>query len=286
MSIRDVIAANLAGLTPQLRLAAEYVATHPAEIATQSLRSVARQKALSPASFTRLAKALGYQNYDALKDACIEELQGQQHSLAKRAEILQQHQQNKDHAPLLWEHCSAVQHNLNELMKTTDMTRLNQVADLISTAPKVTLLGTLASGSIISFWYYIARMALQNWQLVSENNGQLAVLLNQLQADHCAILLSQSPHARWSVNAAREIADSSAYLIVLTDSIRCPALPYADFHFIIREDSPQFFSSYASMLVFIEALMGMVISRSGKAASQHIANIEDHNYRMGIYIPD
>ena len=54
VSIEDRISAQYGELSTKLRTAADYVAAHPVEVATRSLRSVAQSSGVSPATFSRL----------------------------------------------------------------------------------------------------------------------------------------------------------------------------------------------------------------------------------------
>ncbi|MEZ5476968.1 MAG: MurR/RpiR family transcriptional regulator [Thiolinea sp.] len=284
MLIRDRIALHHADLTPQLRVAARYVAEHPAEIATRSLRTVAARTNTSPATFTRLARALGFQGYEELRELCRTNLKQRIEPLASRAKNLQQHR-SSDHAqaPLLYRHAGAVIDNINELVQQIDMNRLRSTADALVAARRVYLLGALSSAAITRFWGYIARLAFDHWQVVNEGEGQLASTLQALKSDDFFVVLSQQPHARWSMLAAQEIRQCNGQLLVLTDSYSCPAIRYADYHFVVPDDSPQFFSSYVSILVLIETLMGMVIARAGADVPQQIEAIVENNFRLGQY---
>ncbi|MDJ0639616.1 MAG: MurR/RpiR family transcriptional regulator, partial [Paracoccaceae bacterium] len=67
-SIEERISKNYAGLSGKLQVAADYVAENPIDVATRSLRSVASTSGVSPATFSRLARALGYADYEALRE--------------------------------------------------------------------------------------------------------------------------------------------------------------------------------------------------------------------------
>jgi hypothetical protein len=66
--IRAAITANYADLSETLRTAADYLADNQLEIATRSLRAIAAASGVSPASYTRLARAIGFTDYEALRE--------------------------------------------------------------------------------------------------------------------------------------------------------------------------------------------------------------------------
>src|SRR3954452_3037963 len=53
--------------------AGHHIADRPYEAATRSMRALAAEAGASPATFTRLAQALGFPGWDALRAAAIEE---------------------------------------------------------------------------------------------------------------------------------------------------------------------------------------------------------------------
>nr|CAA6829014.1 MAG: MurR/RpiR family transcriptional regulator [uncultured Thiotrichaceae bacterium] len=281
--IRDHIAIHHADLTPQLRVAANYVAEHPAEVATRSLRTVATHLNIPPVTFTRLSKALGLGGYQGLKELCSKSIKQQSQSFSDRAKNLQISRCEIDKTPLFYQHTRAITDNIHEMDKTIDVKKLQQVADEMNKANRVYLVGALASAHFSRFWSYIARLAFSNWYVVNEGEGRLASTINTLDTNDFVVIISKAPHAEWSILAAREIRQTGAQLLVLTDTISCPAIQYSDFHFAISDGSPQFFSSYVSLLVLIETLMGMVIARAGEDAPRHIEAIEKNNYRLGKY---
>ena len=63
MHLRDRVLPKLDSLSPKLRRAALYVVEHPEEVATRSLRRVARATEMSPPTFSRLAEELNFESY-------------------------------------------------------------------------------------------------------------------------------------------------------------------------------------------------------------------------------
>ena len=62
-------------LSPQLQRAAQLLETHRNDIALLSMRDLARRCDLPPATFSRLARALGFEDFAALREVCVNHLQ-------------------------------------------------------------------------------------------------------------------------------------------------------------------------------------------------------------------
>ena len=68
-TIKTRLEAEYDDLTPQLRGAARYALKEPAFTALYPLRKVAQHAKVSPATLVRLAKHLGFDSYQAFRDA-------------------------------------------------------------------------------------------------------------------------------------------------------------------------------------------------------------------------
>lgn len=283
MLVRDHIALHHADLTPQLRVAADYVAQHPTEIATRSLRTIASQVKLSPPTFTRLAKALGFDGYEQLRELCRSDLKHQSNALAERAKNLQQRKDSSQEQHLLYQHSDAVIENINNLVSHIKLDKLEHITTTLSDARRVFLIGALSSASFAAFWGYISGMAFNHWHVVMEGGGDLASTMSNLDQQDVVIIISKEPYAKWPVLAAKEIHARPGRLIVLSDTVRCPCIQYADDYLVVTDESPQFFSSYVAMLVLIETLMGMVVAKAGDDTPKRIEDIVQNNYRLGQY---
>ena len=66
-SLREQIIAQYDAMSAQLQQAARYVLEHPEEVALVSMREVARNACVQPATMTRLAKFLGLAGYDDIR---------------------------------------------------------------------------------------------------------------------------------------------------------------------------------------------------------------------------
>ncbi|MES0808125.1 MurR/RpiR family transcriptional regulator [Roseibium sp. SCPC15] len=272
--IRTAISANYAELSETLRVAADYIAENKIEIATRSLRSVASASGVSPASYTRLARAIGYADYEALREqARLELSQRGQDSFQDKARRLQ----SDADQPLLPRQVSACISNINALVADIDPATLDAVVERLANSRKIVLIGALASAGFTDYFAYLAKWFDDRWVVAGRNGATLGSTLAGLNAEDTVLIISKHPYAHRSVRAAKVAAGSGAKVIVLTDSHAFPGLQYADFLFIQRTESPHFFSSYAATLVLIETITGMLVARAGSEAEARIQEVDKHN---------
>jgi DNA-binding MurR/RpiR family transcriptional regulator len=272
--IRNAISAHYAELSDTLRIAADYIAENQVEIATRSLRAVASASGVSPASYTRLARAIGFADYETLREQARTEITRRgKDSLQDRARRLR----SDPNQPLLPRQVSACINNIRALTDEIDPEMLDEAVDCLANSRKIVLIGALASAGFTDYFAYLAKWFDDRWVVAGRNGATLGSTLAGVDSQDTVLVVSKHPYAHRSVRSAEVAAASGAKVIVLTDSHAFPGLQYADFLFIQRTESPHFFSSYAATLVLIETITGMLVARAGSEAEARIQEVDKHN---------
>lgn len=284
MPIQATIAASYAELSDSLRSAADFVVENRLDVATRSLRSVAASSGVSPASFSRLARALGYENYEELREEARRDIDPQSENYSTKARKIRMEATQPGAQPFLSRQVDACLSNIGALIDDTDLAALNAAADRLATARKVVLIGALGSAGIADYFAYLVNWFADGWSVVGRNGVTLASALARLTKDDAVVVISKAPYASRSVRATKLASERGASVIVLTDSHAFPGLRYANDIFIQRSESPQFFESYAATVVLVEALAGMLVARAGPDAEARIQEIADENRLLEEFV--
>ncbi|MBT8154126.1 MurR/RpiR family transcriptional regulator [Epibacterium ulvae] len=282
--IEDVVSERYTDLSQTLRAAADFVVANQMDIATRSLRSVSSSSGVSPAAFSRLARALGFDVYEDLREACRHGLWDRGASFAERAERLSDATQDSD--TILNRHSSACMNNISEMAGCISPNRLGAAVDALQSARNVVLFGAFSSTGIVEYMAYLAQYFASNWTLAGRMGASLGSALAGLGAEDVLLIVTKTPYARRAVLAAEMAQKAAPQVIVITDSHACPAIQYANFPFIIPSDSPQFFSSYAATIALMETMVAMVVAQTGEAATNRISEVEGQNRRLGEFWTD
>ena len=282
--LNDRISANFEELSPKLRLAAEFVAKHPDEVATRSLRYVAGMTELTPPTFSRLAAALGYDAYEDLRDSCRDQIKKQRVNFADRADALQKHDSlNPEKGRFILRQGTSAIENINLLLNSMDLGLLETTAERLVAARSVILVGSMSSRPFVDYLAYVASMAFENWMVFGHGTGSTAATLVGTDNRDVAIVLSKSPCARDSIEAAKILNEQGVWIVAITDEVLSPLNTYCDASFNVSVETPQFFSSYVATLVLIESLIGIVIAMGGENVGRRIAAVESASHRIGEY---
>ncbi|PRX35305.1 transcriptional regulator, RpiR family [Meinhardsimonia xiamenensis] len=285
-TIRDKIASQYAELSDRLKVAADYVAEHPLDVATRSLRSLSAASGVSPATFSRLARALGFSSYEEMRELSRRAVGNRALSFSERAGLLRaEARAGGGPVSMLERQAAACIRNIAELEHNTDRRRLTQAVDLLHAARNVVLFGAFSSTGVVEYMAYLANYIAPNWTLAGRMGASLGAALADLGAEDALLVVTKTPYARRAVVACEMARSDGAQVILITDSHACPAIPHANVHFLVPTESPQFFSSYAATVVLIETIIAMLVARSEADPSERIRQVEQRNRGLGEFWP-
>lgn len=257
---------------------------HPGEIATRSQRSVARAAKLSAPTFSRLARAVGYDNYDELRESCRADVLNNGHLLANRAQTLVDEADSE--VSFAARHVAASLQNIETLIAEISTEALADAAQVLANARRVAMIGMLSARPVADYAVYIANMALGGWSSIARCQTGLAIELADLGPQDAAVVLSIEPYSAQAVTLTKHVTAKGVPLIALADTPFAPVAENAKLSFSIRTESPQFFPSHVAATVIFEALIGMVIQKKGPEAQKRIAAVERQNHELGEYWQD
>lgn len=278
-SFEKRLAVAYGDLSGALRAAADYLVENQLDAVSRPLRTVSAHSGVSPAAFSRLSRALGYQNFDDLREEMRAEIDRRVNNFASRAEQLQK-AHGEGNSDFVQSHFMACEHNLRKTMAGLDQDMIRSVADRLSGSRKVLLLGALGSTGVVEYLSYMANFCTDNWTLANRMGASLGGALSGLDKRDALFIVTKPPFAVSVIKVARLARELGVFVVVITDTHTCPALEYASSSFVVSTEGPHFYSSYVSTVFLIEAIMGLVVGRAGVAAQDRIAEIELRNRQL------
>ncbi|MEH6520191.1 MurR/RpiR family transcriptional regulator [Sulfitobacter sp.] len=280
-TIQDRINTSYAGLSDKLQIAAKFAAKNPVDIATRSLRSVAASTGVSPATFSRLARALGYADYEQMRQDGRETVERKMAPFSERAHALRLATSEQGSSTVLHRQATACISNIENLHNNIDPDRLNAAVQCLHDARTVLLIGAMGSAGIIDYFGYMAQWFKGNWKTVGRNGTELSPSLSRLGSDDVVFALAKAPYARRTIAALKTAREAGATTVVITDSRTSPALQFSNHSFVVSTESPQFFSSYAATLVLMETIISLLLARAGSEAEGAIRAAEVQINQLG-----
>ena len=281
-TLEERVAEHYSGLSEQLRKAADYVLGHPLDVASRSLRAISSESKVSPATYSRLSRALGYDNFEQVRDSSRLSVGRKVVSLSEKAELLRSGKSSG--RSILARQSQACIDNIENFQNDTDYRKLEDAAALMRNANQVVLLGALASTGFTEYMSYIAQFFGSNWSIGGRMGASLGSEIARLGKGDVVFAVTMSPYARRAINAAKLAREAGADVVLITDAMACPGLAHATHGFIVPTESPQFFSSYAVTIVLIETLLAMIVAASEADVTAAIERVEANNQILGEYL--
>ena len=281
VTIEERISRKYAGLSDKLQVTADYVADNPVDIATRSLRSLAATSGVSPATFSRLARALGYDDYEAMREDARAAMGRKMESFSERAHSLRASAMPMDAKTHMHRQAAACIANIDMLDRDIPSETLERSVETLHQARTVLVIGSLGSSGIADYFGYLAQWFSPNWLIAGRNGTAMAAALARLGPEDVILAISKAPYARRTISALKAASERGVAAIVITDSHASPALAFTPHGFVVPTESPQFFSSYAATLVLIETIVTMLLARAGDEAEDMIRDAETQIHALG-----
>jgi DNA-binding MurR/RpiR family transcriptional regulator len=278
-SVQEAISEHYASLTGKQRAAADFVARNPLDVATRSLRRIAAEAAISPATFSRLARQIGFETYEDLREASRAEIGQQAGVLSEKAKRLQA-ETGAGTQGFLDRQSAACAANIEAQARFLPRDRLEAAAEALHNAARVIVLASRGSAGLADYFCYMGNWISPNWSRAERRGGGVGQSIADLTPGDIVFVIVKVPFANRSMRAAELAAEAGATVMLVTDSHTCPALPHASHRFIVPTDSPQFFPSYAATVVLLETLIGMLVARGGKHVQTRIQKMEEQNQAL------
>lgn len=267
-------------LSPELLRAAGWVEANARDVALQSMRECARRAALAPATFTRMAHALGFDGFDAIKARCQDRLAPQTGLAARARELQATARRSPDWLDIL----NQAQHaNTAAISGLNERKQFERAADAMLAARKVHFLGLRASHGLAFHLHYTYGLLATNGSLVQGLGGTLADQLGQIERDDVLVAISLAPYTRQTVEAVAQAGLHGGKVLALTDSPLSPIARSAEHVLLFRGESPSYFQSMVGGLALAEALVAAVAVRGGRKVLNRLQSVQRGLDAQGAY---
>ncbi len=266
--LADRLHRALGELPPQLATAGRFLAQHPFDAATRSMRQLAAKAGASPATFTRLAQALGYGGWDDLRAAAIEE-QRRPAPYSSRAA------QPGGFAALR----EADLANLAALQQGA----LKHAAAALHRAARIHVAGFRSCRGVAQLLHYQLRLFRPDALLLGE--AALDLELGALAPRDALVLIGFAPYSRASLTTMAAAREAGLATVVLADSSAAPIAAGADHVLVFGTATPAFFPSLTAAVALAQALAAALFDRGGAAALDRLRAAEARLEALATYLP-
>ena len=276
--IMERLTNDFGALPPQLQQAAKAILDQPEEVAMASMRTMAGHAGVAPATMLRLARSLGLDSYESLREAFQQALRGSGlDDFAGRAEWLQKVAGEGSSGRVLSEVATAQIRNLESAYQQAEPENLARAAACLREASQSYVLGVAALYGLMRHFYAVCRFALPQVRMVEGDNASPLDGLLHLTDKDALLILSVAPYGRQTVEAASFAKERGARLVVVA------IVALADHLLLVPTQSPQFFPSMTAALGILESLLAMIVSGADRDTVARIERIDRLRREKGVY---
>jgi len=277
------IVAAFDAMPAQLQTAARYVLDRPSDVALLSMREQARQAGVQPATMTRLAKRLGLDGYDAVREMCAETIRNAGPGFARKAGAQVASQKRKGDRALAAEMVATLNAHVARLSEPGALDRLAAAAAKLAAARRIYCVGLRACHPVAWHLHYVLSLVGARTVLLDSVAGTGRDALRDAAANDVLFAVSIAPYTRATIETARYAHAQGVPVVALTDSEVSPLATLAAETIFVATDCPSFFHTMAPAFVAAEILGALVAGRSGAKALEALRRTEEQLAAFNVH---
>jgi DNA-binding MurR/RpiR family transcriptional regulator len=272
----------LPSLPMRLQEVGRFVAANDYDATTRSMRELAAVAGADPASFTRLAKALGYSGWDELRAALTEARRPAQSSpFSGRAR--RRRQGPNAELSLISDKLEAEAAGLSRISPDT----VAKAARALHAARRIWIAGFRSCRSVAELLNYELRLFRPDDVQLVGGSGPEDLDFGAFRQSDAVVVIGFNPYSTASVLSARAAHRAGASLVAIADSVTAPMAEGAD-HLLLYEaaSSPGFFPSLTGAIAIAQSLAAVTFSLGGAGAKKRLEDTEARLAALSQYVTE
>ncbi len=271
----------LPSLPMRLQEVGRFVAANDYDATTRSMRELASVAGADPASFTRLAKAIGYSGWDELRAALTEARRPAQSSpFSGRARKRQG--PNAD-VSLVADKLAADAAGFARISADA----VAGAARALHDARRIWIAGFRSCRSVAELLNYQLRLFRPGDVQLVGGWGPEDLDFGAFRSEDAVVVIGFAPYSTASVVSTRAALRAATCLIAIADSVAAPMAEGAD-HILLYEaaSSPGFFPSLTGAIAIAQSLAAVSFSLGGASARKRLEATEARLAAMSQYVTE
>jgi DNA-binding MurR/RpiR family transcriptional regulator len=279
-ALQQRILAQVPELSAELRKAARFLVDHPDDVALLSMRVLASRSAVTPTTFVRLARRLGFEDWAALRRPFENRLRAGRTPFAAKADALVQ----RGPQAVFVESLKTAAANL--AAAGNEGREVAKACSILERAERIRVAGFRSCRAPAHTLVYLCRMFCRDVALLGGDGGALEAELATIGRKDAVVMIGFAPYSRELGPVAEVARLHRAPIVTLADSKAAPIARHADVTLRFSIESPSFFPSIAAAVAIVEALAATMLAREGPAAAARVRETEADLRALGAYLPD
>jgi DNA-binding MurR/RpiR family transcriptional regulator len=268
----------------QLQAGARYVLDRPRDVALLSMREQARQAGVKPATMTRLAKRLGMDGYDDVRELYAEAVRDGDIGFAGKAGVQVVSQKLKGDKALAADMLKSIGKQIDLLATPAGLERLVAAARTLASARRIYCLGLRSSHSVAWHLHYVLTLVSDRSIHIDGIAATGADALARATGRDVLLVASVMPYTRQTIELAEYAVEQGITVVAITDSEVAPLAQVAQHTVIVPTDSPSFFHAMSPAFAVAEVLGAVIAGRGGDDALTTLRHSDAHLAALNTHL--
>lgn len=281
--VREQIIAQYDAMSPQLQRAARYVLEHPDEVALVSMRELARHAAVQPATMTRLAKFLGKQGYDDIREHYVAALRRGSDGFAAKVRQLGGGTTEAASGNIAAQMLHGLSAQISQLCEPDSLQRLEAIANTLKSASKVYVLGLRSCHSVAWHFHYVMSLLGERSVHLDGPAGTGGDALVRATPEDVMLVISVKPYAVATLELTQLAKDKGLTVLSITDSEVSPLVGMSDKTIFCPTESDSFFHTLTPALAISEVLCTLLAEGDRPKALDALQRADEHFLSLNTY---
>ncbi|MGR2740738.1 MurR/RpiR family transcriptional regulator [Billgrantia sp. Q4P2] len=269
------ITQEYATLSRRLQQTARFLLDHPQEVAFATVAKLSEQADVTPSTLIRFANSFGFSGFSEMQQLFRTRLVDELPNYTERIRAVRSATgETPDSTQLLWEFADANREVLEQLPGRIDPRCLEQALDVFDKAEIVHVMGARRSFVVANYFTYALHHIDKRACLLNGLGGMLGEQVKTIGKRDALMVVSFSPYAEESREAAAQAKQRGIPLVVITDSSLSPLARLADVVLVVHEAEVKSFRGLTASLCLAQTLAIALGVRQDKARDQRIPGHE------------
>lgn len=253
-------------LSRRLKQTARFLLDHPQEVAFATAAKLAEQASVTPSTLIRFANHFGFSGFSEMQQLFRVRLVDELPNYTERIRAVRSATgETPDSTQLLWEFAEANREVLEQLPGRIDPLNLERALDIFEHAEAIHVMAVRRTFMVASYMTYALQHVDKRAHLVSGIGGMHVEQIRSIGDQDALLVVSHSPYAPESREAAEEAVRRGIPVVVITDSSLSPLARVADVSLIVHEAEVKSFRGLTASLCLTQTLAIALGVRQDKA---------------------
>jgi len=285
-TVLDRLTEEWDALTPEAQKAARYVLENPQDVGVSTVREIAEAANVKPNTVVRMARQVGFDGYEDFRTPFRDAIRRGSISFEDRARWLQSIAKQGELGGLFADMVGGAIRNIEETFSTISADSLHAAAKAIWASENTYTLGVGVNNANARNFTYLASTGMVRFHAIPRQGNSAIDDLAFAGPKDVLIAITSKPYRSEVVAAVAVAREQGMTIIGISDSPASPIIRNADYGFVVRVDTPQFFPSSVSTLALLETLLSFVIASASDEIVDRVERFHARRHRLGIYHED